>query len=58
MKNFLFVFFLFIVLTQGCNHAGDPASNKEAQFKNYINSNTQQQETKNQESKPIVNVAF
>jgi PBP1b-binding outer membrane lipoprotein LpoB len=49
---------LLIIFLQGCNQNKDPStkdSMKEDAFKNYVNSNTQQETN---ESKPIVNVAF
>jgi hypothetical protein len=57
MKNYLFAGLLFMVLLQSCNQADPPAKKQDA-FTKYINSNTNQQETANEQSKPIVNVAF
>lgn len=57
MDNLLFIYVLFSIFLVGCtqNH---PSSLKDDAFTNYVNSNTQQEETTNQQSNAIVNVAY
>jgi len=57
MNGLLCICFLCFIFLQGCSQ-GDTAPKKDAVFANYINSNTEQQETTNQQSNAIVNIAF
>ena len=53
----LYVYFLFLVILQGCSQ-GHSSGMKDKDFENYINSDTKERETANREPNSIINIAF